>query len=200
MLARLSKHNVYFNPRSPYGERRAVRPRRRAGMDFNPRSPYGERRRRNRATVKPKLFQPTLPVWGATWQARARRAGLSISTHAPRMGSDRTPFRVWGRPMYFNPRSPYGERPWGKISSDIPCHFNPRSPYGERRGVRSVSRRCHVFQPTLPVWGATADLIREHVRHAISTHAPRMGSDGGVGRTRKDAVRFQPTLPVWGAT
>ena len=81
--------------------------------------------------------------------------------------------------IYFNPRSPHGERPcgsstlagWGAISTHAPrtgsdeCrafllflhrfYFNPRSPHGERpRGLRGF--------PPCP---------------AISTHAPRTGSD-----------------------
>ena len=34
----------------------------------------------------------------------------------------------------------------------------------------------------------------------VSTHAPRVGSDGITGYEVTYAVMFQPTLPVWGAT
>ena len=78
-----------------------------------------------------------------------------ISTHAPRTGSDwesRDILQVQGD---FNPRSPHGERPYGRIKiaaggvfqPTLPArgatgginngiklgHFNPRSPHGERR-------------------------------------------------------------------
>ena len=56
---------------------------------FNPRSPCGER------PVPPalngmidKLFQSTLPVWGATQPVRTPIQALAISIHAPRVGSD----------------------------------------------------------------------------------------------------------------
>ena len=56
------------------------------------------------------IFQPTLPVRGATDRDKCIETCRCISTHAPRAGSDdggRT-----GRPgkRNFNPRSPCGER------------------------------------------------------------------------------------------
>ena len=56
-------------------------------------------------------FQPTLPARGATWSKSSARMAQSISTHAPRTGSDKSIFLAkklyW---LYFNPRSPHGER------------------------------------------------------------------------------------------
>ena len=101
---------------------------------FNPRSPCGERPGglvevilNHVSTHAPlagsdeplfsclftvNVFQPTLPLRGAT---NAQIIAI------PMMFS-------------FNPRSPCGERPfiWA-TSSPIPC-FNPRSPCGERQG------------------------------------------------------------------
>ena len=81
--------------------------------NFNPRSPCGERPRRTPKPCNKKLFQSTLPVWGATflgtkclrsrfrfqstlpvWGATARQTLritmlITISIHAPRVGSDR---------------------------------------------------------------------------------------------------------------
>ena len=80
----------YFNPRSPCGERRPVAAQAHGGQPhFNPRSPCGERRDIKAAleslkkisihaprvgsdrpcavqTARPRGFQSTLPVWGAT--------------------------------------------------------------------------------------------------------------------------------------
>ena len=79
----------------------------------------------------------------------------------------------------FNPRSPHGERPrCFSVGAAALSHFNPRSPHGERR---------------LPA--PLAALGR-----AISTHAPRTGSDAGDCRTISAATSFQPTLPARGAT
>ena len=101
--------------------------------NFNPRSPCGERRNREAMWQETRIFQSTLPVWGATELIKAIRAalefqstlpvwgatlednwvdiGLVISIHAPRVGSDcgTPPARRW--PQNFNPRSPCGERP-----------------------------------------------------------------------------------------
>ena len=124
---------------------------------------------------------------------------------------------------YFNPRSPWGERPgkndnakanqefqstlpvggatWSNITTSTSCsNFNPRSPWGERR---LYQRLCFI-------------------RGQISIHAPRGGSDHEVnthcpsipdfnprspwGERLQDTTRdiidaiFQSTLPVGGAT
>ena len=55
---------------------------------FNPRSPCGERHRRAHAVAQPLLFQSTLPVWGATAYWHLADNYSSISIHAPRVGSD----------------------------------------------------------------------------------------------------------------
>ena len=57
-----------------------------------------------------------------------------------------------------------------------------------------------LFQPTLPVRGATRMYIDFFVEVNISTHAPRAGSDLIFQRTAMCLRRFQPTLPVRGAT
>ena len=60
--------------------------------------------------MKIKLFQSTLPVWGAT-KAFARYVfARFISIHAPRVGSDVKWVQDNGIAYDFNPRSPCGER------------------------------------------------------------------------------------------
>ena len=191
---------------------------------FNPRSPCGERPDQLRSSVhRLRGFQSTLPVRGATpsdmhkfrteyISIHAPRAGSDenlkstayvggeISIHAPRAGSDQYAYgSVWAiwyfnprspcgerrkrrhsphAQMYFNPRSPCGERP---AKGGVPCYclsnFNPRSPCGERR-TSGVAFWCErVFQSTLPVRGATT--AKAHPTTATA---------------------FQSTLPVRGAT
>ena len=83
-----------------------------------------------------KLFQSTLPVWGAT------RAASATSVQC----------------TYFNPRSPCGERQ-DLRQLDLPgADFNPRSPCGERPEYMHFCSKLLRFQSTLPVWGATAKL------------------------------------------
>ena len=189
-----------FNPRSPCGERHkgaAAKERLqkisihapRVGSDhkslhgphtmgnFNPRSPCGERRTSIPCPCVHRVFQSTLPVWGATdtgcppvvcplfqstlpvWgatEAIARSGSrYGISIHAPRVGSDEFVGFVREATIDFNPRSPCGERP-------------------VRIQIHIIHQR---FQSTLPVWGATK-----------------------VQRTQFTFYEFQSTLPVWGAT
>ena len=100
---------------------------------FNPRSPHGERR----------VGQ------------RSRRAGGSISIHAPRTGSDRVPRPAFMHQSNFNPRSPHGERHYHLQGGLSQCHFNPRSPHGERLYRIPSTRHDILFQSTLPARGAT---------------------------------------------
>ena len=214
-----------FNPRSPWGERRAgcywyqhhIR-------DFNPRSPWGERPWDSRARLNWFGFQSTLPVGGATT----------------------TPTLFTVTIADFNPRSPWGERPSKELLNEIAAifqstlpvggataapgkwvclhpDFNPRSPWGERRTSSMPLRRRRRFQSTLPVGGATimdksgsAEIeISIHaprggsdpevhdvlcLKAMISIHAPRGGSDLAFARFTPQFQQFQSTLPVGGAT
>ena len=102
-----------------------------------------------------RSFQSTLPVWGATGASKSVIQLVTISIHAPRVGSDS-----------FGRRRPFGS--WD---------FNPRSPCGERRCQRRLASDCPRFQSTLPVWGATNLPCHALVASGISIHAPRVGSD-----------------------
>ena len=55
---------------------------------FNPRSPWGERRITAWMLVLLIRFQSTLPVGGATYLAAICWSIIKISIHAPRGGSD----------------------------------------------------------------------------------------------------------------
>ena len=123
----------HFNPRSPHGERPAHPLRATGWQHFNPRSPHGERQEESHVQhhrfrisihaprtgsddiplaigIYHSIFQSTLPARGAT-------AGAG-HTSAPR--------------IYFNPRSPHGERQAGEDRNAVGGNFNPRSPHGER--------------------------------------------------------------------
>ena len=191
-----------FNPRSPHGERRRQRPKKKIKKSyFNPRSPHGERRG--------ILSSPT----------DERR----ISIHAPRTGSDFRRSVKGFPPKYFNPRSPHGERrrqePLGTVCPEISIHAPSTGsdrwdrPKTSGKGISIHAPRTgsderiyqhltftHGFQSTLPARGATsstfADLLgsahfnprsphgerragESRLRRAdsISIHAPRTGSD-----------------------
>ena len=167
---------------------------------FNPRSPCGERRNHEDQEGKTYKFQPTLPVRGATAFIAASRTRQSISTHAPRAGSDRVHRRPADTPIHFNPRSPCGERhqtsPYGASQE----YFNPRSPCGER-----LSRVCPGgcpagFQPTLPVRGATQSPTHLQILQANFNPRSPCGERPKYSAFAGWVGIFQPTLPVRGAT
>ena len=125
-------------------------------------------------------FQSTLPLRGATlwcrsgapersisihapltgsdtiWEAMALTGWISI--HAPLTGSDCLVTRGYCYGTYFNPRSPYGERPALSEYRRVMLYFNPRSPYGERP-------QRHRTRPQ---------------DGCISIHAPLTGSDSAI--------------------
>ena len=79
-------------------------------------------------------------------------------------------------------------------------NFNPRSPCGERLDQQQLQHNQHLFQSTLPVWGATGLSGHELDSRQISIHAPRVGSDHRLLFALTSTWVFQSTLPVWGAT
>ena len=125
-----------------------------------------------------EAFQPTLPR-GERRQYPARHSRHTISTHAPREGSD------------------------GRCSPASPSrgYFNPRSPRGERPHRPPPPNIAKIFQPTLPARGATSSAAMRAKSIRISTHAPREGSDlCAPNRCASFPGTFQPTLPARGAT
>ena len=112
---------------------------------------------------------------------------LSISIHAPRVGSDPARFCLspFDRISIHAPRVGSDTDKMGDFSQKM--YFNPRSPCGERPPIQEDSQKTSQFQSTLPVWGATSALFRIVASAAISIHAPRVGSDDasvGVGRSQ----------------
>ena len=134
-LLRFSRRTpIQFQPTLPLrGATICDRRARHAYTSFNPRSPCGERLADGEGITHESVFQPTLPLRGAT---RWRGSG---STSWPR----------------FNPRSPCGERHSGLAPRRRHPRFNPRSPCGERPSLVMPSPMALLFQPTLPLRGAT---------------------------------------------
>ena len=141
----------------------------------------------------------------------------TISIHAPLTGSDKQ-FRshIPERP-YFNPRSPYGERPSGTPSESICAYFNPRSPYGERLlqpgrqhnpqdfnprspyGERPTSKAAiqamQNFNPRSPYGERPVFADPVSTQPVISIHAPLTGSDYQRQRRPKRPTNFNPRSP-----
>ncbi len=107
-----------------------------ANRYFNPRSPWGERRGGLSNCMGKPLFQSTLPVGGATRRSLKLYGQTAISIHAPRGGSDAAVSQ--NAPRGGSDRRSAAGRPFASISIHAPrggsdsFDFNPRSPWGER--------------------------------------------------------------------
>ena len=108
------------------------------------------------STAAGERFQSTLPARGATFRKLTGDAPKKISIHAPREGSDCS-FHVqkWFKLVYFNPRSPRGERHC-QHTDDI-SHAKFQSTLPARGATIEVlcPPRAKLFQSTLPARGAT---------------------------------------------
>ena len=198
------------------------------------------------STLSPPLFQPTLPARGATLNLCFCSSHVYISTHAPRTGSDCRPPRSSDALHGFQPTLPARGATFPGSVAHIPYKISTHAPRtGSDHRVRSHHQLHQLFQPTLPARGATSivmqvtadekfqptlpargatSVMRTFIgANAISTHAPRTGSDHprslqdldrrhfnprsphgerppGMCGSAIDFVAFQPTLPARGAT
>ena len=153
-----------------------------------------------RVTAARTAFQSTLPARGATNQDNNDSINVSISIHAPRTGSDKTPPTPQGGSPIFQSTLPAR----GATSASLPrfpCteNFNPRSPHGERRHTANFSRSSSVFQSTLPARGATASFCGFIVYFVFQSTLPARGATASFCGFIVYFV-FQSTLPARGAT
>ena len=137
------------------GSDAAAQDPRRWARDFNPRSPYGERQALRQRLSRETLFQSTLPLRGATLGRSISLTRFLISIHAPLTGSDPqgdSPARIDEISIHA-PLTGSDGCQWR--GADQSHDFNPRSPYGERP-IRVVLPPPFLpFQSTLPLRGAT---------------------------------------------
>ena len=171
-------------------------------MYFNPRSPCGERHTSRLILLKSRRFQSTLPVWGATIGTVQNGKTWTISIHAPRVGSDaaREISCEKGRISIHAPRVG-SDQNWGLQSGQnvlISIHAPRVGSDGCHRRRRHRRLRISIHAPRV---GSDSRPLRSWTSPSIiSIHAPRVGSDDehyfpfGLGSA------FQSTLPVWGAT
>ena len=190
-----------FNPRSPRGERRAgPSSRHRTGTYFNPRSPRGERPVGE--FPLPFIYKISIhaPLAGSDLLEGALRRCCAISIHAPLAGSDPVLVLTMDGSVYFNPRSPRGERLKSRSLSPTQEDFNPRSPRGERHPLLPAEALWSNFNPRSPR-GERPPVHQQYPQAChISIHAPLAGSDAEVLRAKEAEEKFQSTLPSRGAT
>ena len=88
---------------------------------FNPRSPWGERRGRDTASHNSRIFQSTLPVGGATQDIYHVNGILRFQSTLPVGGATTGYLAGSTAAKDFNPRSPWGERPFviGRLTARL---------------------------------------------------------------------------------
>ena len=79
------------------------------------------------------------------------------------------------------------------------CRISIHSPKGATSS-HAVQKCVGVFQPTLPMKGATYTWASPASTHPVSIHAPNEGSDSTQLFYRLTPFTFQSTLPMKGAT
>ncbi len=147
----------HFNPRSPHGERRDGSSLSIIDFVFQPTLPArGATKMTTGLRASTFEFQPTLPARGATVSRDVSgRPGANFNPRSPHGERLRLVFRS-RREWSISTHAP-------RTGSDSACslprlrqhNFNPRSPHGERRGLLLVRWDIPSFQPTLPARGAT---------------------------------------------
>ena len=212
-----------FNSRSPSGERphsQSIAP---LFVRFNSRSPSGERPERGDTVLVEVVFQLTLPERGATARTRPTRSRQSVSTHAPRAGSDI--YRVLcALPRLVSTHAPRAgsdphtegvtvttsefqltlpERGATKADAkiaDANRGFNSRSPSGERHlttsrrnGESSFNSRSPSGERPIPGRAYTAAAISFNSRSPSGERRRQL-------RNGTHDSAFQLTLPERGAT
>ena len=148
---------------------------------------------------------------------------VTVSIHAPRVGSDQPQAAQMTVQGSFNPRSPRGERPIIRQWNLFLSSFQSTLPaWGATGTAGRLLVRINAFQSTLPAWGATHSLPaklavwsrfnprsprgerRQSTQRSWTTTSFNPRSPRGERRHKhwyRYVVRaFQSTLPAWGAT
>ena len=120
------------------------------------------------------MFQPTLPLRGATRLLRQWVQCSSVSTHAPLAGSDLKLGELLAEDERVSTHAPLA-------GSDI-C-------------AAEQALRKYPFQPTLPLRGATGAAASAEPHLGVSTHAPLAGSDPPCGTMPRIGTGFNPRSP-----
>ena len=124
---------------------------------------------------------------------------IVISTHAPRVGSDRNQNQAH-RHRQISTHAP-------RVGSDLPAPHVPHTTvHMSTHAPRVGSDQCYLLRNTrnaisthAPRVGSDCHCVPSFSVVGISTHAPRVGSDSRSS-TKQIRYSFQLTLPVWGAT
>ena len=168
------------------------------GPYFNPRIPYGMRRAAQIVVfLRNRRISIHASRMGCDLQANHYMAILgAISIHASRMGCDSNSqvsesiFRV-----HFNPRIPYGMRRFSNVNISVIFVFQSTHPVWD--ATLSLPRSCKrrlTFQSTHPVWDATDCLIRDNHRANFNPRIP-YGMRRLTAASTAAAADFNPRIP-----
>ena len=147
-------------------------------MYFNPRSPCGERYEQLNKDALYGSISIHAPHAGSDGSWKIRTAGMVIFQSTLPMRGAIVPDRHYRQPLInFNPRSPCGERYSTLILPGCAAKFQSTLPMrgAMKSGKLKVFRIG--FQSTLPMRGAIAMQGKGYRRLQISIHAPHAGSD-----------------------
>ena len=151
--------NVNFNPRAPYGARRAGDFSLSPGAGISIHAPHtGRDYMSSKYYGSVAVFQSTRPIRGATRPGFVALSDFAIfQSTRPIRGATMVPKGHPSPQKNFNPRAPYGARlsVCIKQCTEIVINFNPRAPYGARRADLSRASLRYAFQSTRPIRGAT---------------------------------------------
>ena len=184
--------HIYFNPRSPHGERRIFRLRSDTQTyNFNPRSPHGERLAvACGKNAKNLHFNPRSPHGERPWCAENAPSCVEFQPTLPARGATLSDWLLLQSNINFNPRSPHGERRFGDLQLRLALqNFNPRSPHGERPLSQGSELTQMAISTHAPRTGSDRVALKRRLELLISTHAPRTGSDRIFGH---QYVRCKP--------
>ena len=139
--------------------------------NFNPRTPYGVRRAFSAGMTSGTRFQSTHPVWGATQGFYRVYRERAISIHAPRMGCDQESLLQISYVFYFNPRTPYGVRHGFDFAVMHPLPFQSTHPVWGATRRRKQRRRQGRISIHAPRMGC--DVFRYKSGLSLSNFNPR---------------------------
>ena len=163
---------------------------------FYPRSPCGERRALACLAGFVCLFLSTLSLRRATSSKTHDRHKTTISIHALLAESDVNGVGLLSYFGNFYPRSPCGERPMGVTVLGVQHHFYPRSPCGERPIAGRIMSKGTKFLSTLSLRRATCVISVQIGRNIHFYPRSPCGERHSArpGTRRRDAISIHALL------
>ena len=152
---------------------------------------------------RPKQFQSTRPIRGATHVSAHVMHSEPISIHAPHTGRDASTAQSFFNHIVFQSTRPIRgatrRRNKQRISGR---NFNPRAPYGARRNGGANIAHITKFQSTRPIRGATTSKDTDSTTdQQFQSTRPIRGATLRVSASITVwLLTFQSTRPIRGAT